>query len=176
VAGGVKGAELTSTRVKRVQVVPYSDLWPLLYAQEAERIRAALGGSLRVIEHVGSTSVPGLAAKPTIDIALSVDSFAELDIGALEDLGYEYVPEFEDELPNRRYFRRAGFHVHAYEREHEEFFDFLRFREYLRTHAEDAHDYGELKQRLAAEFSDRREDYQAAKAPYIERLVAMLRR
>jgi GrpB-like predicted nucleotidyltransferase (UPF0157 family) len=162
--------------VKRVEVVPYSDLWPLVYEQEAARIRAALGGALRVVEHVGSTAVPGLAAKPTIDIALSVESFVALDIGGLEELGYEYVPEFEDELPNRRYFRRPGFHIHAYEREHEEFLDLLRFREYLRTHAEDAHDYGQLKQRLAAEFSGRREDYQAAKAPYISRLVTMLRR
>jgi GrpB-like predicted nucleotidyltransferase (UPF0157 family) len=137
----------------RVDVVPYSDLWPLLYAQEAERIRDALGPSLRVIEHVGSTAVPGL-----------------------ERLEYEYVPEFEEELPNRRYFRRPGFHLHAYEQEHEEFLDFLRFRDYLRTHAEDAHDYGELKLRLANELSDRRDEYQAAKAPYIARLVEMLRR
>ena len=160
----------------RVDVVPYSDLWPLLYAQEAERIRDALGPSLRVIEHVGSTAVPGLAAKPVVDIALSVESFDELDVAALERLEYEYVPEFEEELPNRRYFRRPGFHLHAYEQEHEEFLDFLRFRDYLRTHAEDAHDYGELKLRLANELSDRRDEYQAAKAPYIARLVEMLRR
>jgi GrpB-like predicted nucleotidyltransferase (UPF0157 family) len=162
--------------VSGVDVVPYSDLWPLLYAEESQRIRQALGGTLRVIEHVGSTAVPGLAAKPVIDIALSVESFDELDTGALEELGYEYVPEFEDELPNRRYFRRPGFHVHAYEQEHEEFLDYLRFRDYLRTHAEDARDYGELKLRLAAELADRRDEYQAAKAPYIARLVSMLRR
>ena len=162
--------------MNRVEVVPYSDLWPLLYEQEAERIREALGASLRVIEHVGSTAVPGLAAKPVVDIALSVDSFDDLDIAALEEIGYRYVPEFEDELPNRRYFRRPGFHVHAYEQEHEEFIDFLRFREYLRTHEEDARDYGDLKRRLAAEFAERRDEYQAAKAPYIARLIEMLRR
>jgi GrpB-like predicted nucleotidyltransferase (UPF0157 family) len=162
--------------VKRVEVVPYSDLWPLLYEQEAERIRDALGSSLRVVEHVGSTAVPGLAAKPVVDIALSVESFENLDVAALEELGYRYVPEFEDELPNRRYFSRAGFHVHAYEQEHDEFLDFLRFREYLRTHEEDARDYAELKLRLAAEFAERRDEYQAAKAPYIARLLEMLRR
>jgi GrpB-like predicted nucleotidyltransferase (UPF0157 family) len=162
--------------VNRVEVVPYSDLWPLLYEQEAEQIRAALGGTLRLIEHVGSTAVPGLAAKPVVDIALSLESFDELDVGALEELGYEYVPEFEDELPNRRYFRRPGFHVHAYEREHDEFLDFLRFREYLRTHEEDARDYGELKLRLAEEFRDQRDEYQAVKASYIEKLVRMLKR
>jgi GrpB-like predicted nucleotidyltransferase (UPF0157 family) len=162
--------------VKRVEVVPYSDLWPLLYEQEAERIREALGSTLRVVEHVGSTAVPGLAAKPVVDIALSVESFEALDIAALEELGYRYAPEFEDELPNRRYFSRPGFHVHAYEQEHDEFIDFLRFREYLRTHEEDARDYGELKLRLAAEFAEQRDEYQAAKAPYIARLVEMLRR
>lgn len=162
--------------MSRVQVVPYSDLWPLLYEQEAERIRAALGSTLRVIEHVGSTAVPGLAAKPVVDIALSVESFAELDVAALEGLGYRYVPEFEEEMPNRKYFSRAGFHVHAYEQEHDEFLDFLRFREYLRTHEEDARDYGELKLRLAEEFRDQRDEYQAAKAPYIARLLEMLRR
>jgi GrpB-like predicted nucleotidyltransferase (UPF0157 family) len=159
-----------------VQVVPYSDLWPLLYAEEANRLRGALGGTLRLIEHVGSTAVPGLAAKPIVDIAVSVESFDDLDVAALEKLGYTYVAEFEDELPDRRYFRRPGFHVHVYEREHEEFLDFLRFRDYLRTHREDARDYGELKLRLASELRDRREEYQAAKAPYIARLVAMLRR
>jgi GrpB-like predicted nucleotidyltransferase (UPF0157 family) len=159
-----------------VQVVPYSDLWPLLYAEEANRLRGALGGTLRLIEHVGSTAVPGLAAKPIVDIAVSVESFDDLDVAALEKLGYTYVAEFEDELPDRRYFRRQGFHVHVYEREHEEFLDFLRFRDYLRTHREDARDYGELKLRLASELRDRREEYQAAKAPYIARLVAMLRR
>jgi GrpB-like predicted nucleotidyltransferase (UPF0157 family) len=162
--------------VSRVQVVPYSDLWPLLYEQEAERIREALGSTLRVIEHVGSTAVPGLAAKPVVDIALSVESFDEFDVAALEGLGYRYVPEFEEEMPNRKYFSRVGFHVHAYEQEHDEFLDFLRFREYLRTHEEDARDYGELKLRLAEEFRDRRQEYQAAKAPYIARLIEMLRR
>ena len=162
--------------MSRVAVVPYSDLWPLLYEQEAEQIRVALGGELRVIEHVGSTAVPGLAAKPVVDIALSVESFDGLDIAALEELGYRYVPEFEDELPNRRYFSRPGFHVHAYEQEHDGFLDFLRFREYLRTHDEDARDYGQLKLRLAEKFKDRRDEYQAAKAPYITRLLEMLRR
>jgi GrpB-like predicted nucleotidyltransferase (UPF0157 family) len=162
--------------VNRVEVVPYSDLWPLLYEQEAEQIRGVLGSELRVIEHVGSTAVPGLAAKPVVDIALSVESFDGLDIPALEELGYRYVPEFEEELPNRRYFSRPGFHVHAYEQEHDEFLDFLRFREYLRTHAEDARSYGELKLRLAEEFRNERDEYQAAKAPYITRLLEMLRR
>jgi GrpB-like predicted nucleotidyltransferase (UPF0157 family) len=160
----------------RVQVVPYDDAWPALFEAEAEQIRAALGGELRVIEHVGSTSVPGLAAKPVIDIAISVESLDDLDIAAVEELGYRYVPKFEEDLPNRKYFTRGDYHLHAYEQEHEDFMDYVRFRDYLRTHPEDARAYGDLKLTLAAEFLDDRAGYQAAKAPYVARLVAALRR
>jgi GrpB-like predicted nucleotidyltransferase (UPF0157 family) len=160
----------------RVRVVDYDEAWPKLYEVEAERLRETLAGSLRVIEHVGSTSVPGLAAKPVIDIAASVESFDELDVDLLEALGYRYVPRFEEELPNRRYFTRGDYHLHVYEQEHEEFMDYVRFRDYLRTHPEDAEAYGALKLRLAAERPDDREAYQEAKAPFVERLVAALRR
>jgi GrpB-like predicted nucleotidyltransferase (UPF0157 family) len=159
----------------RVQVVPYDDAWAALFEAEAAQIRAALGSELRVIEHIGSTSVPGLAAKPVIDIAISLESLDDLAV-ALESLGYRYVPKFEEELPNRRYFTRGDYHVHAYEQEHEEFMDYVRFRDYLRTHPEDAQAYGDLKLALAAEFIDDRAGYQAAKAPYVARLVAALRR
>jgi GrpB-like predicted nucleotidyltransferase (UPF0157 family) len=159
-----------------LEVVPYDPQWPARFEQEADRIRGALGSNLRVIEHVGSSSVPGLAAKAIVDIALSVEDFDALDFGALERLGYRYVPEHEDELPDRRHFSKAGFHLHAYELEHEEFMDYLRFRDYLRTHPEDAHAYGELKLRLAEEHADDRVAYQEAKAPFVTRLVTALRR
>ncbi|MEO8349877.1 MAG: GrpB family protein [Acidobacteriota bacterium] len=160
----------------RLEVVPYDRSWPARYEAEAERLRSALGSTLRVLEHVGSTSVPGLAAKPVVDVAASVEAFDDLDVGALEALGYRYVPKFEEELPNRRYFTRGDYHLHVYEQEHEEFMDYVRFRDYLRTHPEDAQAYGDLKLRLAAEHGDDRAGYQAAKAPFVARLVEILRR
>ena len=157
-----------------VAVVEYDDAWPARYTAEADQIRAALGSQLRKIEHVGSTAVPGLAAKPIVDVALSVESFDALDIAALEELGYRYVQEYDEETPNRRYFSKPGFHVHAYEQEHEEFLDYVRFRDYLRTHDEDRDTYGALKLRLGR--SNEPEAYQEAKSPFVARLVAMLRR
>ena len=157
-----------------VEVVAYDDAWPARFTAEADQIRAVLGAELRRIEHVGSTSVPGLAAKPIVDMALSVESFDALDIGAMEALGYDYVPAFEEELPNRKYFKRSGFHVHVYEQEHEEFLDYVRFRDYLRTHPEDRDAYAALKLRLARDHG--RDAYQEAKAPFVARLVEMLRR
>ena len=156
------------------EVVPYDDAWPALFDAEADRIRAAVGKPLRAVEHVGSTSVPGLAAKPIVDIAISVEDFDELDVGAFEALGYRYVPAYEEEFPNRMYFTKPDFHVHAYEQEHEEFMDYLRFRDYLRAHPEDAREYGDLKRRLALDRD--RAEYQDAKSPYVSRLVEMLRR
>ena len=157
-----------------VEVVEYDDAWPVRFTAEADQIRAALGPELRRVEHVGSTSVPGLAAKPVIDIALSVESFDTLDIAGIEALGYRYVSEYDEETPNRRYFSKPGFHVHVYEQEHEEFLDYLRFRDYLRTHDEDRDTYGALKVRLARDHEPA--DYQTAKGPFVAKLVEMLRR
>jgi GrpB-like predicted nucleotidyltransferase (UPF0157 family) len=157
-----------------VEVVEYDDVWPARFTAEADQIRAALGSQLRKIEHVGSTSVPGLAAKPIVDVALSVESFDALDIAALEELGYRYVQEYDEETPNRRYFSKPGYHVHAYEQDHEEFLDYVRFRDYLRTHDEDRDAYGALKLRLARDCEPA--EYQDAKSPFVARLVEMLRR
>jgi GrpB-like predicted nucleotidyltransferase (UPF0157 family) len=157
-----------------VEVVEYDGAWPVRFTAEADQIRAALGPELRRIEHVGSTSVPGLAAKPVIDIALSVESFDTLDIAGMEALGYRYVSEYDEETPKRRYFSKPGFHVHVYEQEQEEFLDYLRFRDYLRTHDEDRDTYGALKVRLARDHEPA--DYQAAKGPFVAKLVEMLRR
>jgi GrpB-like predicted nucleotidyltransferase (UPF0157 family) len=157
-----------------VDIVEYDDAWPTRFAAEADQIRAALGKELRAIEHVGSTSVPGLAAKPIVDIVVSVEDFDTFDVGVLEELGYRYAPEHEDELPERRHFSKLGFHVHVYEQEHEQLMDYLRFRDYLRTHTEDRDAYAELKLRLARELD--RASYQDAKSRFVARLVEMLRR
>jgi GrpB-like predicted nucleotidyltransferase (UPF0157 family) len=159
---------------RRVEVVPYDESWPQRFAAEAERIRDTLGEAALAVEHVGSTSVPGLSAKPTIDIAVAVASFDALDVGAVQALGYDYVPEYEAELPERRYFRRPGFHLHVYERDHPEFVDYLRFRDRLRSDPGARREYEALKVRLAAAHPDDRERYQDEKKPFIEGVLAKI--
>src|SRR3954469_13931995 len=94
------------TGPRRVEVVDADPAWPAAFAAEAGRIRAALGPVYVAIHHIGSTSVPELAAKPVIDMLLEVESLDQLDAaaGALEGTGYEGLGEFG--LPGRRYFRR----------------------------------------------------------------------
>src|SRR5215211_127888 len=94
--------------VDPIVVVPYDEAWPSLFEEERDRIERAIGPWVEEIEHVGSTAVPGLAAKPVIDIMVGVKSLADspIIVERLVGIGYEYVPEFEQTLPFRRYFRK----------------------------------------------------------------------
>src|SRR5215217_1326687 len=89
----------------RVVVVPYDPAWPGLFRQQAARLRSGLGDVAVRIDHIGSTAVPGLAAKPIIDMQVSVASFEPLDAfrDPLEDLGYVFRPENPERT--KRYFR-----------------------------------------------------------------------
>ena len=158
----------------RVEIVDYDPAWPEGYQREAERVRAALGSAAAAIEHVGSTSVAGLAAKDVLDIQVSVSSFEPMSAyrGPLESLGYEYRTDTE---PEHRFFRLADgsgrrlAHVHVceagsrWERRH------LAFRDLLRADPEAAAEYEREKLRLAPQF-DNSIEYAAAKTEVIRRL------
>jgi GrpB-like predicted nucleotidyltransferase (UPF0157 family) len=106
-----------------VEVVPWRREWTRMFEVERGRLATVFDGTRHMIEHIGSTSVDGLAAKPIIDVLVGVERLEEVEtrITALEGLGYEYVPEYESEIPDRRYFRRPRvrprtFHVHCVKR------------------------------------------------------------
>jgi GrpB-like predicted nucleotidyltransferase (UPF0157 family) len=93
-----------------VVLVPYEEAWPSLFEEERTRIEGAVGPWVEEIEHIGSTAVPGLAAKPVIDIMVGVRSLEDTPalVARLETIGYEYVPELERQMPFRRYFRKLA--------------------------------------------------------------------
>jgi GrpB-like predicted nucleotidyltransferase (UPF0157 family) len=159
-----------------VVVVPYDPAWPEWFERARTELGGALGGAAVTIEHVGSTSVPGLAAKPIVDIVIGVDTFARGRdvIEPVEALGYTYVPELESELPNRRYFRRyaregepVDYHVHMYEAGHPELLEYREFRDRLRADRELARAYEELKLELAVRFRDDRGAYTEGKEEFV---------
>jgi 16S rRNA processing protein RimM len=138
-----------------IEVVDYDPEWPRMFEAEAERLRAGLGALAVRIDHVGSTSVPGLAAKPIVDIQVSVPDVADLDSyrGPLEVLGYEYVydPDFL-EYPFFGWPSSAQprtFNVHVCEAGTEWEQRHLRFRDRLRTDARVRTEYAALKRELA---------------------------
>jgi NAD-dependent protein deacetylase/lipoamidase len=138
-----------------VAVVDYDPEWPERFAEESERIRAALGDNCVEIHHIGSTAVPGLAAKPVIDISVGLRDLDLSDdkVASMMDLGYEFLGDFG--LPGRLFFRKGGarstHHVHAVVLGGENWSRHLAFRDYLRSHPDEARLYGEQKRRLAAD-------------------------
>lgn len=154
----------------RVVIVPYDPEWPALFSRLGAALREALGGTALRIDHVGSTAIPGLAAKPIIDIQISVVSFEPVDAYRipLETLGYVFRSD-NPEL-TKRYFReapgerRTHIHVRRAGSWAEQFA--LLFRDYMRTHDDDARQYAELKYRLASRYGDDRLGYTEPKAPF----------
>jgi GrpB-like predicted nucleotidyltransferase (UPF0157 family) len=165
-----------------IVIVDYDPKWPALYRVEEERIRHALGDLLVSIEHVGSTSVPGLAAKPRIDIMPGVASEEDLDrtIEPMTSLGFEYLSKYEDVMPYRRLFSRdtAGdqiaCNIHTVAVGSEFWERHLLFRDYLRTHPEAADEYARMKRELAPKFTVTN-DYAGAKTEFIQSIEAKAR-
>ena len=162
-------------------MVAYDPRWSLRYQRERDRIAAALGESVLAIEHVGGTAVPGLPAKPVIDLMIGVDDIERAGpaVAGLINLGYEYIPEFESQLPDRRYFRRGSpesHHVHMVPVDSDYFAEHLLFRDWLREHPQAAEEYGKLKRGLAGRFPFDRDAYRAGKVPFIDMVVAAARR
>jgi GrpB-like predicted nucleotidyltransferase (UPF0157 family) len=162
-----------------VIVVHYDEAWPSLFEEERKRIEGAIGPWAEGIEHVGSTAVPGLAAKPVIDIMVGVKSLDDSPIlvERLVGIGYEYVPQFERDLPFRRYFRkmregRRTHQIHLVERSNAEWWDrHMLFRDYLRANPEIAGEYARLKYDLSARFGEDRDAYTDAKTHFISEVV-----
>ena len=152
-------------------IVPYDPCWPRLFRELGVSIRSALGTVALRIDHIGSTSIPGLAAKPVIDVQVSVAGFEPLDAycAPLKSLGFVFRADNPD--LTKRYFRespgtrRTHIHVRRAGSWSEQFA--LLFRDYLRVHDDDARRYAEVKRRLAAQFGEDRHGYTDAKGPII---------
>ena len=138
-----------------VVITEYDASWPVLFEEEAHRLRAVLGSSALRIEHVGSTSIPGLAAKSVIDIQVSVASLAPHGryVDAMATLGYRHVAfgDFDLVYP---FFHKpiewpSTHHVHLCDAGGEQEWKHLAFRDYLRAHPRVAREYEALKRDLA---------------------------
>jgi GrpB-like predicted nucleotidyltransferase (UPF0157 family) len=162
-------------------IVPYDPDWPGAFAAERDRIAVALGAIALRIDHNGSTSVPGLAAKPTIDIQVSVAGLQAMDVYTprLAGIGYTHVAHLDDAF-SVFFHRPEGWphthHVHVVEAGGAEERRTLAFRDYLREHDEVAREYEALKRHLAprhaaTDFASR-QAYADAKGPFINSVVA----
>ena len=164
-----------------VIIVDYDPNWPQAFDQEHERIAGALANVAGVlgIEHVGSTAVPGLAAKPIIDIMIGVDDLrvGERSVEPIVALGYEY--KGEGGIPGRLYFRKGSprsHHIHLVEHGGDFWERHLLFRDLLREQPDLRDQYAALKWALAEQYGANREGYTEAKTPFIQSTLAQNKR
>ena len=169
--------ELDEGDAERVTIVEYDHSWPRRFDDQRTLLKEVFGDDVRV-EHIGSTAVPGLGAKPILDIMIGVSALAEAEarVGQLAWLGYEYAPESEREVPQRRYFQqridgRRVSHLHCVVQGSEGWRRGIAFRDALRSDPATAGEYLALKKSLAARHGTDRVGYAAAKGPFIESVL-----
>jgi GrpB-like predicted nucleotidyltransferase (UPF0157 family) len=168
---------------EEVDIVAYDPVWPRLFEEEKEHLLACLpSGIIRRIEHFGSTAVPGLPAKPIVDILVEVTDLGETKqqmVPILEDQGYDYFwrPSWGDDVPPRyAWFIKRGrdgkrtHHIHMVEA-HFEHWDRLLFRDYLLEYPRVAEEYGALKIMFSQAYHNDRVGYTRAKTDFIVRVT-----
>ncbi len=167
---------------EEIVIVPYDAAWAAAFAAERDRLLACLGDVAVRVEHHGSTSVPGLAAKPVIDIQVSVRRLEPMQAyeAPLVQLGYVHVPHPDDAFCP--FFHRPArlphtHHVHVVQSGGAEERRTLAFRDYLREHAEVAQEYEHLKRTIALQENARpsgsRESYADAKTEFVTRVTGL---
>lgn len=155
---------------RTIEIVDYSAEWPVRYSEERERINQALGSVARRIEHVGSTAVPGLAAKPVIDIMVTVDDPDDESDFREQLEGAGYVLRVRE--PRHRMFRtpERDVHLHIWQAGSEDEERHLRFRDRLRSNSRDREQYERTKRSLAGHYRDANY-YAEAKTAVIQEIL-----
>jgi GrpB-like predicted nucleotidyltransferase (UPF0157 family) len=161
------------TAMQKVEVIDYQKSWIEIFNAEADTLKNSIGFLNPNIHHIGSTSVPGLSAKPIIDILIEIDDVGCLDdhIKILETIGYH--GRGENGIPGRRYFEKGGDHrthqIHAFKRGSYDVMRHLAFRDYLGSHSQVAREYVLLKKQVAETCNNDIDRYCDGKARFIKK-------
>ncbi|MHA1864784.1 MAG: GrpB family protein [Candidatus Thorarchaeota archaeon] len=161
---------------REILVTPYNHSWSAQYEQEITKIKKVLENEIVSTHHIGSTSIPGMSAKPIIDILLEVKDIARIDSYNNEMMVLGYEPRGELGIPGRRYFSRdepkdvRTHHIHSFQSGDIGLERHLAFRDYMIAHPDDAKIYSELKIVLARRFQWDVDGYIAGKHLYVERM------
>lgn len=158
--------------MREIVVVPYDEKWPEIFEAERFLIQALLGDVAKNVHHIGSTSVPGLSAKPVIDMLLEVSDINQLDKCTHLMINAGYVARGENGIAGRRYFIKGGdqrsHQVHAFSAGDAQIPGHLAFRDYLKKNSDIARDYADLKRAAAMRCKNDAHLYSAFKANFIE--------
>lgn len=164
-----------------VVIVDYDPRWPALFEEERARIEPAIAAFATSIEHMGSTAVPGLCAKPIVDLLVTVEQFGPPDRYSPALAAFSYVLRVDPANTERHAFGKRdalgrrpvpGYNLHIVQQGGRVHRRTLAFRDYLRTHPEAAREYGDLKRKLAATYGSDRDAYTQAKTAFVRSIEA----
>lgn len=162
----------TPKEQRDVELVPHNPEWSVQFERESQRLLEGLSFPIINIYHIGSTSIPGIKAKPILDFVLEVNHLEDViqAVPEFEALGYQSRGEFG--IPGRQFFTRdtdgeRTHHLHVFEKGHPDIERHLVFRDYLRANPDAAREYEQLKEQLAKRFPKQSGDYTAAKSEFI---------
>jgi len=159
--------------LRKVQVVPHNPNWAEQFQSAAQEITAVLGPQVVAIHHIGSTAIPGISAKPIIDLLVEARDIGAVDGFNEEMVALGYQPKGENGIPGRRFFlkgteERRSQHIHIFQTGNPAVERHLRFRDYLIAHPEEARAYSCLKEELARRFPEDIDSYMAGKGGFIK--------
>ncbi|RDE23656.1 GrpB family protein [Parageobacillus thermoglucosidasius] len=156
---------------RKVEVVPFCEQWATMFAKEAEKLKQVFGKECLRIDHIGSTAIPEMSAKPIIDILLEVHHIDHVDQyhKAMAELGYQAMGE--NGIPQRRFFQKGGdertHHVHVFPAGSEHIVRHIALKEYMIAHPEEAKAYSRLKIALAKRFPNDIQAYIKGKEAFV---------
>lgn len=160
----------------KVVLDEYNDEWERIYKEEEKKLNKLIGKYVIKIEHVGSTAIPGLIAKPIIDMGIAVEDLNKnLDyIEILKNNGYEYRDD--NGIKGERLFKKINnglttHFIHIVEIKSKRWHDFITFRDYLLSHPEEIKTYADLKKSLEKKYANDRKQYTASKNKYISEII-----
>ncbi len=167
-------SNISKTDKRRVEVVFYNPNWKEMYKEESGKVKNILSDIIIDIHHIGSTAIPGIKAKPVIDILVEVKDIEGVDQynHKMKELGYEVMGEYG--IPKRRFFRKGGdkrtHHIHIFQVGNEEIERHIKFKEYLIAHPDKAREYSRLKEELANKYTYDVENYTNHKSDFIKEI------
>jgi GrpB-like predicted nucleotidyltransferase (UPF0157 family)/N-acetylglutamate synthase-like GNAT family acetyltransferase len=155
-----------------ITITPFDPMWPITFQTEATRLQHALGENCQAIHHIGSTSIPGMAAKPIIDILPVVKDIFQVETSYESIRALGYTVRGENGIPFRRYFSKPGFNVHLFPVGHADIDRHLLFRAWMENHPHDARRYANLKAHLAHQHPTDSKAYSQGKDDFIRHIDA----
>jgi len=170
---------LQGVKCYKVKLLPHDKMWDIEFIEAKKQIQELWCKNIVDIEHFGSTAIHNIWAKPILDIAVVLKSFADMDVKSMTDIGYDYCGLQKPDNDRHLFVLRSDSqlslrHIHCYEPNNADFIRCIGFRDYLNSHPKEALEYSELKKKLAEQFPDDRFAYTDAKWDFVKSIYDKL--